>query len=434
MLYASASRGLAPARRREVLCMAVVLLIGGAWAVAAEENKFHLKPGAQVKSCAECHPDFEETLKLPFVHSPVKAGTCSDCHSPHASDHGKLLAADVKQICTECHADIKPAEARSTHPPVATGDCAKCHDPHAAKNANNLPIAGNELCFSCHTEMKKSLAANTFKHAPVEKSCLTCHDPHSSAGSESLLKTAVPALCSTCHKAADPAFTKAHMGYNVAKSNCISCHDPHGSSSRGTLWTSVHQPVASKMCGQCHVEPTASGVIKLKKTGADLCRSCHVDMINETLAKPRIHWPVIDKTACTNCHNPHASKQKPLLKQPEAVLCGSCHRDAVKRQVKSVTPHPPVADGECSTCHSGHASNGVYLLASENVVDLCGTCHDWQRHSTHPIGAKVIDPRNKNLSLDCLSCHRSHGSAFKHLSYNDTKTDLCVQCHEQLKR
>lgn len=434
MSYASVSRIAAPSRRTSAFWLTVLLFIVGAWAATAQENKFHLKPGAQVKACAECHPDFEETLKQPFVHSPVKAGACSDCHSPHASDHGKLLSADVKQICTECHADIRPEAARSIHAPVTAGDCTKCHDPHSAKNENNLPVAGNELCFSCHAEMKKELAANTFKHSPVEKSCMTCHDPHASTGSASLLKSAVPALCTTCHKVAEPAFTKAHMGYSVAKSDCTSCHDPHGSSSRGTLWASVHQPVASKMCGQCHVEPGASGVVKLKKSGADLCRSCHVEMINATMSKSRIHWPVIDKTACTNCHNPHASKTKPLLKHSEAVLCGSCHRDAVQRQVRSVTPHPPVADGECSTCHSAHSSNATYLLANENVVDLCGTCHDWQRHSTHPIGAKIIDPRNKNLSLGCLSCHRSHGAAFKHLSPYDTKTDLCVQCHEQLKR
>jgi len=33
-------------------------------------DQFRLKPGAKGKVCLTCHADFEETLKLPFVHTP----------------------------------------------------------------------------------------------------------------------------------------------------------------------------------------------------------------------------------------------------------------------------------------------------------------------------------------------------------------------------
>ena len=74
------------------------------------------------------------------------------------------------------------------------------------------------------------------------------------------------------------------------------------------------------------------------------------------------------------------------------------------------------------------------LLKGTNVIALCSTCHDFTHHSSHPIGEKAIDQRNKNLTVDCLSCHKSHGSDQKRLAHFQFGMDLCVQCHEQLKR
>ena len=81
-----------------------------------------------------------------------------------------------------------------------------------------------------------------------------------------------------------------------------------------------------------------------------------------------------------------------------------------------------------------HGGDAPLFLANKDVIALCGQCHDWQKHSTHPIGDKVKDPRNKNMTLQCLSCHRSHGTDYKHFIPFPTTSDLCVQCHEQFKR
>src|SRR5689334_3603277 len=53
-----------------------------------------LKPGANGALCLECHGDFEQRLAKTAVHTPVKARDCVACHNPHASDHGKMLAAE----------------------------------------------------------------------------------------------------------------------------------------------------------------------------------------------------------------------------------------------------------------------------------------------------------------------------------------------------
>lgn len=393
---------------------------------------FHLKPGAMGKNCVNCHATFQDTLKQPFVHTPVKSGECAECHSPHASDHGKLLAADKSQICTTCHTDIALENAQSIHPDVAAGNCVKCHDPHASKNKANLLKSGNEVCFTCHAELGKAIAAAKFKHSPVTKSCLGCHDPHATGKTSHLLAKDVPALCLGCHKADAPAFQKAHLNYPVAKGDCTSCHDPHGSDQGSILWATVHQPVKNKMCAQCHNDASSPDALKTKRTGLDVCRSCHSQDVNTALADARVHWPVVDKTACLNCHRPHASRTGKLLQANEKQLCGRCHADAVARQTRSLTKHQPIDDGMCTACHRPHSSNTVFLLDGANVPEVCGKCHDWGKHSSHPIGPKVIDPRNKNLTLDCLACHRTHGTENKHLTHFDTKKDLCVQCHTSM--
>ncbi len=401
-------------------------------AVAAAPGKFNLKPGAKGAACLRCHAAFQDTLKQPFVHTPVKAGDCADCHNPHASDHGKLLADEADRICTTCHAAVVPDNAKSSHPDVLKGNCTKCHDPHAAKNKNNLLKAGNELCFECHKDLAKSIQAAKFKHSPVSKSCLSCHDPHAGLSTDNLLAKQSPALCLDCHKPDQPTFQKAHLNYPVAKSDCASCHNPHGSDQPSILWATVHPPVRSKMCAQCHYEASSPDALKTKKAGIDACRACHSETINAAFNLSRLHWPVADRTACLNCHMPHAARAPKLLRQSEGVLCGRCHADAVARQAKSVTKHQPIADGECTTCHKPHSSNSVYLLEGNAITDVCGKCHDWGKHSAHPSGPKVIDPRNKNLSVDCLACHRTHGTPVKHLAHFETKKELCVQCHTSM--
>lgn len=412
----------------------LAVLILTAASLAFSQDAFRLKPGAKGKVCLTCHVAFQEKMKLPFIHTPVKSGNCSDCHNPHTSSHGKLLAEDPSRICQSCHEKIIPDNPRSAHKIVVEGNCTKCHDPHGAKNRNNLRLAGSELCFSCHEQLGKDIAANRYKHNPVQKGCLNCHNPHASSDADSILTTGVPGICTGCHKADKPSFAKKHMGYPVGKGNCISCHDPHGSPNRGILWADVHQPVVSRMCSQCHEEPSSPKALSTRKAGFELCRSCHNNMLNETFLRSRLHWPVLDKESCLNCHEPHASRQSALLSGPLLTLCGKCHEDTIRRQETSFTKHKPVQDGECVNCHMPHSSNNVFLLDNTSLINLCGTCHEWQKHSTHPIGEKVVDKRNQNLTLDCSSCHRSHGSEFKNFAPYDLKMDLCVQCHESYKR
>ena len=438
-------------RRRTALAIATILLAPTLSAAAADPpsgsktqgarpaaaakpgpapaDRYRLKPGAKGRLCLGCHTTFGDVLKQPFVHTPVKNGECSDCHDPHASDHGKLLAEEPSRICLSCHADVVPAKAKSAHGNVLEGNCTKCHDPHGSPNKGNLLKGGNDLCFGCHAELAKAIAEAKFRHPPVSKSCLTCHSPHAGETTKALLSKEAPGLCVACHKPDQPAFQRAHLNYPVARGDCGSCHDPHGSSQPSILWANVHAPVRNKMCAQCHNDAASPQALATKKTGVDGCKACHSDTVNTALGDARIHWPVVDRRACLNCHRPHASRAGKLLESEEKALCGECHADAVARQARSETKHEPILEGNCSTCHRPHSSGTTFLLDGADMTEVCAKCHEWQKHSTHPIGPKVVDPRNRNLGLDCASCHRTHGTPFKHLAHFDTKKDLCVQCH-----
>lgn len=420
--------------RLTIAGVSMLLLLAGYSTVRTQQNPYRLKEPDQKKTCVACHSDFEATLKKRFVHSVVRAGECSGCHDPHVSSHGKLLADDAGRICASCHADVIPANARSVHQVVADGACAKCHDPHASDHPGNLVATGAALCVGCHNELGESVKKARFKHSPVEKGCTSCHDPHGSSQSPHLLKTAVPAVCVGCHKPDAPAFVSRHLRYPVEKASCTSCHDPHGSNQSALLYDSVHRPVADRACTQCHAAPDSATPFATTQAGYELCKRCHGDMVTATMAKARLHWPVADANGCASCHNPHASNHDKLLKAGTANLCGSCHADMMRAFAGAKVKHAPATEGQCVTCHSPHGANGLHLVDQPSVVELCTSCHDYEKHSAHPIGPEAVDPRNKNLQVGCLSCHKAHGTDFKWMLLTSTTLELCTQCHQRFGR
>jgi predicted CXXCH cytochrome family protein len=441
--------------RWEILLWVSVALLFSLHSLAKGENKFKLKPGAEREVCLGCHPSIQEKLKDPYVHSALKFMGCTECHNPHTSNHKDLIDENLKKICFKCHGDVIPKNARSVHQVVAGGECVKCHDPHASKYEFHLVKGRNELCLSCHQTIGSMAEKVKYKHPPVAESCLNCHNPHASTRGEDLLKDNFVSLCTTCHRTDTRFFVDQHANYPVAnaKASCASCHNAHGSDQRGMIYDYAHSPMTSKMCNQCHEAPTSHTPFKTRRTGFELCRTCHSQMVNETLNKNWLHWPLVDTRGCLNCHQPHASTQKKLLTSDIIRLCGKCHIDTIAKQERLTAlaeqekkaaskaipergriTHPPVEKGDCLTCHGPHASDNFLLMTQPSIINLCGTCHEWQKHSSHPIGEKVVDPRNKNLRVNCLSCHESHGTGYRYLSSFPRVTDLCVQCHKKYKR
>jgi predicted CXXCH cytochrome family protein len=416
---------------------AALLLALAAWALPpaarAQTAKFKLKPGAAGQACLDCHGGFAAQLKKASVHTPVKAKECTGCHNPHASDHRALLSADPSKSCLGCHA-VVPEGAKSVHQPAAEVRCTGCHDPHASANKFNLVKPAAALCAGCHAKLSEAAAKAGVKHRPVEQGCTTCHDAHASASAPGVLKKPVPALCVGCHKADKPVFAKRHFGYDVSKADCVSCHDPHGSNRRGLLYDKVHSPVAKGMCSQCHEAPGSAAGFQPKQAGLGLCRGCHGPKVAQILSRNRVHAAALAGDACLGCHSPHASKGKGLLRGEPSKVCGSCHGDTMRRSAASLAKHQPVSDGDCTACHDPHSGDAPLLFTKGNLLDTCGSCHDWLRHGSHPMGEKAKDPRNRNLRVQCLSCHRGHGTEHKKMLLSATQTELCTKCHEKYQR
>lgn len=420
------------------LCLVSLLTLT---ALAHAKNEFKLKLGAKGQICLKCHESFKKTIKSRYVHPLVKKRECTGCHLPHTSDHKGLLTADSTQLCSNCHRQVLPEKALSTHQTVIQGNCEACHDAHGSNNRFILSKSGNELCLDCHQERGDIMSNLRFKHKSVAqgKGCLNCHNPHASTKADHLLKTEIPSLCNKCHESGKLTFKRTHMNYPVANSNCVSCHNPHGSNTRGAVFDVAHEAVTKRKCTACHQKGAS---LKTRRPATELCKECHKKMVDQTFNKSSVHWPLVDNVGCLNCHEPHATKEPKLMKGPVTSVCGECHSDTVelqelsKENPKNENLCEPVKSGNCVACHSPHASDSVLLVRQESFSsDVCADCHDWKKHSTHPIGEKFVDQRNKNLTLDCLSCHTGCGTGNNPfmLPFNTTY-ELCVQCHAERKR
>lgn len=438
-IQATGRQDLEPSNPRTLESFFIIIVLLVFVSPVYSENTFKLKEGAKAQMCVECHKDIQDTLKRPFVHAPLKDGECSGCHNPHTSHHGKLLSDDINSLCTKCHKDVIPETYRSIHGVVAEGNCVRCHDPHASDNKFVLLNKGNQLCFECHKDLGDFIETAEYKHDPVEKKrgCLNCHNPHASEDFNFMLKNDAPSLCTECHRTDEKKFAARHMNYPVGDSRCTSCHSAHGSNKRKIIFDDAHMPVVKKECDKCHEGTASQSPLKVTQEGIALCRECHKKEINEIFKKTKVHSPLVDSTACMHCHSPHASRQKNLLKGKIVNICGECHSDTVELQQISINNPEnrnlckPVQEGNCIDCHSPHSSDSPLLIAEESFsFGTCDKCHEWQTHSTHPIGDDIRDPRNDNIAVDCMSCHIGCGTGNNPdmMQFNSTYL-LCIQCH-----
>jgi predicted CXXCH cytochrome family protein len=422
----------------------LVLSAGAAMVLsAADRQDFKLQPGPSGEQCLKCHTELQEELKRSHLHPLVQSKQCTGCHQPHASDHPGLLNTSPTVLCRECHAEVMPAGAHSVHDIALQGQCTQCHEPHGSEFPKTVKKPGNELCFECHQEIAEEATQVRYVHRPVttRSGCLNCHQPHASTEQPNLLRTAPPALCRTCHQTADATFRRRHQNYPVENTDCSLCHSPHGSDHPGIIQDTVHPPLVEKTCNTCHNPPGSARPLAVKQPGTALCRQCHRPWIDATLDKQRVHWPMMSDKGCSQCHSPHASREKGLLPAKAAVTCGKCHADTVELQKRSIDnpdfPNfcEPVKKGDCTVCHSPHSAERPLMFKSASSIEWCGECHEWQAHSSHPIGEKVIDPRNRNLATDCLSCHRGCGTSnYPNMLDFPTTYDLCVSCHVERRR
>ncbi len=437
---------------------------------AADADKAHRLPVSR-SSCLSCHGPHGTGQKKMLLgnveHAPFTEGSCDSCHRKGRGTRVRPRVAGAA-LCYNCHSDLEAVFAKGfVHTVVRAGRCTGCHSPHVAASPKLLKAAGNDLCFSCHPEIRAKVAA-AGAHRPAKESCTRCHDPHRSDNA-SQLKTPPPALCLSCHQTKDGALAKKHLGADVSKVTCTNCHDPHGSAQKHLLATgSVHAPFAEGSCDTCHVGGKASALSE--NGGKALCTACHAD-VEEAAKKPRVPHAALEGD-CTACHNPHASKEPKLLRASGEALCVSCHEAQSRKEKESA--HGAIAWLGCQSCHRPHGGDEPKLLRQQ-ANDLCNGCHlaglvrpdaagvvklpggytltgdrarrfrfvdlDTARKKNHPIAnhpvaGKPAGTTNVTLSkpvgeMSCLSCHVPHnGKSPELFAFGAaTRFELCAACH-----
>jgi DmsE family decaheme c-type cytochrome len=148
----------------------------------------------QSSLCYTCHKDIRAQASRQS-HHPIKEGkiACSSCHDPHGEFGDKMVkGSSVNELCYKCHAE-KRGPFMWEHAPVAE-NCLNCHTPHGSNHGKLLTARTPRLCQSCHdwTQHPGSpyTSFETFpgtatgsKNRMIARSCLNCHSQiHGSNG------------------------------------------------------------------------------------------------------------------------------------------------------------------------------------------------------------------------------------------------------------
>ena len=249
---------------------------------------------------------------------------------------------------------------------------------------------------------------------------------------------------------------------------------------------------ASAICSDCHTQhnsangqpmrtdnnPTPAPMLLRRGTPLELCLSCH-DGSNP--AAPDVLAPVsyvaepaggafpnaggfpVD-AASSVAH--HLNTPSPVIPpggtQPMVLICTTCHDPHGNANYRNLRPDPAVQAFQSFTANGSNPSQ-VYVASNiahkSGISAWCGKCHtllEGHHVTDHPIwGASlasytswasvtlprvpVDNPIDKSVPssddrVNCLSCHKAHGSNnAKSTIYADGATldSTCGECHDQ---
>jgi len=114
----------------------------------------------------------------------------------------------------------------------------------------------------------------------------------------------------------------------------------------------IHSPYLDKECFVCHDKNSMGS---FTNTQPNLCYQCHDDFANKYKS---LHGPV-SSGECTQCHNPHLSTNSTLLKRTNRSICSYCHE--IEVVIKSEA-HLGISDANCTDCHNPHGGEDRYIL------------------------------------------------------------------------
>ncbi|HEX9860692.1 MAG TPA: DmsE family decaheme c-type cytochrome [Nitrospirota bacterium] len=192
--------------------------------------------GAEFNSiCLDCHLKGKLAHWDSGTHS-ARNLVCVDCHSIHHGMDKLLKTADQKDVCFQCHGDVKVQITKSSHHPIREGKitCSDCHNPHGTIAPHQIDaVTINNKCYECHAEKRGPFL---WEHRPAVEDCTICHTPHGT-NHEKLLRRKNEFLCQECHS------NRFHPGRMYAT----------GAATDGpTVFQSLGDQGIYRMCLNCH--------------------------------------------------------------------------------------------------------------------------------------------------------------------------------------
>lgn len=266
---------------------------------------------------------------------------------------------------------------------------------------NSDEKVGDETCATCHDETATAFTTNIHAQKAVEKGfiCESCHGPgakHAEEGDPELIYN-------------------PRADFNAAKgTTCTNCHNGGEFES---MTGKAHWEQANG-CSDCHTVHQSKPKL-LKKTGSQLCVTCHRDV--QSQFRLTSHHPVPEGLMeCESCHQVHGDANKFATTNESRELCLSCHSS---KEGPFVYEHQPVNE-DCNICHKPHGAVANNLLVQSEPA-LCMSCHPMHFHSSltgvngtfsDPLmagrgGLSTTDGMKKAFSTKCTQCHTHvHGS------------------------
>jgi len=197
----------------------------------ASPSKYQIRNDS-AEQCLACHKTLRKELVTARVqHEAVAVDReCVNCHDPHASDLDKQLKGTSMTLCLSCHDREQDAPSGKVqnvkgwlqthtdlHGPIRQQDCVGCHSPHDSEHFRLLrkdypetfyspyEPKNYELCFTCHepdlAKVERTATVTGFRDGDLNlhflhvnrtekgRTCRACHEAHSSTVPKHLRET-----------------------------------------------------------------------------------------------------------------------------------------------------------------------------------------------------------------------------------------------------
>jgi len=389
-----------------------------------ESSDYYLK-AKEPALCLECHTASKKDLAPAHDNQPLGNSKCSGCHDPHSSNIPKLLR-------------------EFSHGPYKARLCSACHPAPVDGKVQLAAADVNQLCYDCHTGFKEEMEGTKSRHkllSQSNRSCMDCHDPHA-ANQDYVLKKPIQDLCLGCHietpnkttpgampsqeatntsKGSDDNNTQylklsSKYVHEPARKSCVLCHDAHGSefpkelrAPERDLCMDCHGANSEKIIQSSQAFPLFDGLVSLPPKTFE--KVSHLDLSNKYVHEPA-------NVSCAFCHDAHASDYPAELHASVQDVCLACHGSNAGAIVRSEQPF---------ALFGGKVSLPPKTFKALTQIDLVNGKFG---HPTekHPIYAPATADRPE---LTCVTCHASHSASTGPKLWVTQQQTLCYSlCHK----